>query len=223
MKRFTALLTIIICLCITASAFAEVGKGSTQLVLTWSALSNQGGSALSRFRSQFSIGGSPYRGGIALRYFTSDKLAIRPWFWIGYDGPTMSMEGADDATGTDTEWGLGFYLEKYLMPFQSAAPYVGFGFVYNSGSLKYEGPGLYLMQEGDLNMEWKSSEIRITGTGGFNWFPSTWVGVGAEVEVGYIRFSVEEKMSPEAPMVEYKGNTFGFIGATMFLSVGFGK
>lgn len=225
MNRPIILFAVLLCLCLAATAFAEVGKGSTQLVFTWSALSNQGMSALSSFRSDFfSLGASPYRGGIALRYFAGETIAVRPWFWIGYDGPTISSDLLDveDGEGSDTEWGIGFYVEKYLVPIESAAPYVGLGFVYNSGAMKYEGPGIFLGTEGDVAPEWKSSEIHIVGIGGFNWFPSTWIGIGGEVEVGYIKFSIEEEL-PGIPKIEYKGNTFGFLGATMFVSLGFGR
>ena len=105
MMRRSVLLAVVLSLCLATAASAEMGKGSTQLVLTWTALSNQGMSALSSFRADyFSLGGSPYRGGIALRYFTSETFAIRPSFWIGYDGPTISvdLEGAEDGKGSDT-------------------------------------------------------------------------------------------------------------------------
>jgi hypothetical protein len=225
MKNLSALFVVILCLCLTTAASAEIGKGSTQLVLTWTALTNQGLSALTTFRSEYSgLGGSPYRGGIALRYFTSSTFAVRPCFWIGYDGPTVSMdmEGVEDGKLSDTEWGLGLYVEKYLTPIQSAAPYVGLGVLYNAGSLKYDGPGMFFGYEGDIAPTWKSSEFHISGIGGFNWFFSKWIGLGGEVEVGYIRFSIDEEL-PETPKTEYSGNTFGFLGANMFLSIGFGK
>ena len=59
---------------------------------------------------------------------------------------------------------------------------------------------------------------------------SKWIGVGGEVEVGYIRFTIEQDIKYldgdevyEDPKVEYKGNTFGFIGASMFISIALGQ
>ena len=109
-----------------------------------------------------------------------------------------------------------------MAPIQSAAPYVGLGVAYIAGSMYYEGPDYLFGTPYDINPKWTSSEIHIVGTGGFNWFPSKWIGVGGEVEIGYIRFSIDEEL-PEAPKVEYSGNTFGFLGATMFVSIGMGK
>jgi len=223
MRRIGVLGLVVLFLCMSTAALAEVGKGSTQLVFTWSALTSQGQSALTSFRSDyFSLGASPYRGGLAIRYFTSDTFAFRPWFWIGYDGPTIAVEGMEDGKGSDTEWGIGIYIEKYLMPIQSAGPYVGLGFVYNTGTVEYEGPDFIWGTPYDIAPKWKSSEIHIRGTGGFNWFPHRWIGVGGEVEVGYIRFSIDEEL-PETPKIEYTGNTFGFLGATMFISLGIGQ
>ena len=225
MNRICALAIIFLCICLTAAASAEVTKGSKQFVFTWTSLTNQGQSALARFRTEyFGIGYSHYRGGIAMRYFTSETMAIRPWFWIGYDGPTIStdVEGVEDGKGSDTEWGVGIFLEKYLTPIQSAAPYLGLGIVYNAGTMKYEGPDMWFSSMETIEPKWTSSELHITGTGGFNWFASEWIGVGGEVEVGYIRFKIEEEF-PAAAKMEYTGNTFGFLGATMFISIGFGQ
>lgn len=199
----------------------EVGAGTKQVVLSYTMLTNEGTSALMSFRIQnFDLGYSPYRGGIAFRYFITDGVAIRPGFWIGYNAPTLEvdMEGAEDADMTDTELGFSLVFEKYLTPLHRVSPYLGIGGGYNYGKIDLNGP--LGESEEYIEASWKSTEIHAFAVGGFQFFATKRVGLGGEITLGYIRFSIDEEF-PEMPLLTYKGNTFGFIGGTLYVAMGF--
>jgi hypothetical protein len=223
-KRTSIIMTIILAICIgTSCALAgemELGAGTKQIVFSYSMLTNEGMSALSSFRiNYFDLGSSPYRGGLAFRYFVTDGMAIRPGFWIGYNAPTLEidMEGAEGGEMTDTELGFSLVLEKYLTPLHRISPYLGVGGGFNYGKIDLDGP--LPDAEGNVEASWKSTEIHAFCVGGFQFFATERVGLGCEVSFGYIRFSIDEEF-PEMPILAYSGNTFGFIGGSLFVSIG---
>ena len=199
----------------------EVGAGTKQVAFSFTMLTNEGASALMSFRIQnFDLGYSLYRGGLAFRYFVTDGMAIRPGFWIGYNAPTLEidMEGVEDSDMTDTELGFSLVLEKYLTPLHRISPYVGIGGGFNYGKIDLCDP---LGESAEsIEASWKSTEIHAFAVGGFQFFATKRVGLGGDVSFGYIRFSIEEEF-PEMPMITYKGNTFGFIGGTLYVALGF--
>lgn len=224
MKRMSAIMTVILAICIVTSyALAgemELGAGTKQLVFSYSMLTNEGMSALSAFRiNYFDLGSSPYRGGLAFRYFVTDGIAVRPGFWIGYNAPTLEIdvEGAEDGEMTDTELGFSLVLEKYLTPLNRVSPYIGLGGGFNYGKIDLDGP--LPDSEGNVEASWKSTEIHAFCVGGFQFFATERVGLGGEVSFGYIRFSIDEEF-PEMPLLAYSGNTFGFLGGSLFVSIG---
>lgn len=225
MIRLKTIPVCILVICVASSSVlagdVEVGAGTKQVSLTYTMLTNEGVSALMSFRIQnFDLGYSPYRGGMAFRYFVTDGMAIRPGFWIGYNAPTLEadIEGVEDAEMSDTELGFSLVLEKYLGQLHRITPYLGIGGGFNYGKIDIDAPLGGSME--NIEASWTSSEIHVFGVGGFQFFATKRVGLGGDVSFGYIRFSIDEEY-PEPPTLTYSGNTFGFIGGTLYVTMGF--
>lgn len=218
MKRFVILIALAV-MCLAGTAAAE-GAGSSQLFFGYSALTNEGMPALSSFRMQyFGLGFSPYVANLGFRYFVNDLWAFRGGINVAYLSSDIKIAndiGTGD--GTDSQYGFSFVFEKYFAPVMSVSPYIGFGFGYQYGKVKYDGVDVIFWESSDLTVEMKANEYHVPIPMGFNWQASDRFSFGGEVTLDYIYYSIDNTID-DVPKIEYSGSTFGFYGATAYLSL----
>jgi hypothetical protein len=163
------------------SAGAEVAtaRGSKAIVFSLNGLSDL---SLSR-----------YAGGIGMRFYLRDRLALRPgmlWSWSWYQQhpnpvpPGQEMPG--DSRQIDTAIGLNAVLEKHLKGTRSVSPYLGAGLegIYHNNKTE---PGLPpTVPEGTLtkitDRGWTAG---VLGVLGFEWGWTESITLGGEYRFSF--------------------------------------
>jgi len=200
-----------VCL-IAAGALAggtpDTGAGAKQMVFRFSGLSN--------------LGLSSYGGGLGLRYFFGEGLAVRPGIDFGYRKDTNDAPGSGYADGEETETELGFsvVLEKYMPPVSSVAPYVGVGLGYYR-STEEDKP----IQPDDEEEAWKvtSSAFEVLGVAGFQWYFTDAMSLGGEYTASFYMGSEKTEYTTPGGQTdtadEQDTTEFSWYAASVYLSI----
>lgn len=133
------------------------------------------------FKGLDSLDAGTYLGGIGMRYYLADELAIRPQVMFTYNKLTDKTTDPDTKV-TTTGIGLNVGLEKHMTPMmKSLSPYLGASVGFNYGKVKHEEPG-----EGGVTVE---TEAKVTTfdiglLAGFEWGFTDGLALGGEYNIG---------------------------------------
>jgi opacity protein-like surface antigen len=217
MKRVAGVVLSVFALLLLAgaaqSAEVNTAKGATSLVFQWSGLER--------------INLSPYQGGVGVRHYLADGLAIRPGIVFSVVSETDESQTAgvaDDETDV-FDIGANVTLEKHTdVGIPSLSPWIGVGIGFESASLKVEGPNTrYGVPAASVD------KVEITGFAfqayvgaGFEWGFAKGMTLGgnyqAGVSIGSTKDEVTDGGTTETKK-EVKDLRFGFSTMAVFLSV----
>jgi hypothetical protein len=198
---------------VTQAAEIDTKAGTKQLVFQFSGLSN--------------LGLNTYNGGIGMRYYLSDGMALRPGLVFGLSGNTVKAASGntDHKTGSAS---LGFNVvgEKHLSGPASVSPYVGVGASFLSTSTVDE-PSVPTSPPTDTVTKTTVSQWSVGGLGviGFEWAFTQSVTLGGEYQVSLVygsgKTEAEITGRPKATANDHSSLSAGFGTASVFLSVAF--
>lgn len=216
MKRILIAATMALLLAGTASAAIDTSKGSQSLLFTFDGLSNlgAGGYDPGTTPSIPTADGDVSVGGIGLRHFMGDGMAIRPGVTLALMSNKVEQSGGE-LKNSGFALGLNAVLEKHMaQPTSRVAPYlgVGAGFGIANGSRKFSA--------NNSDNEDKGSAFGFGAFGVFGFIAEIFDGVelGAEYQGG-VRLqsgTIEEEGEDD---VDVSSFDFGIGTASFFLSV----
>jgi len=138
--------------------------------------------------------------GAGVKWYISDNQAIKILL-----GLSMTDDGNDPANTTNVSgsmFGIGAQYEYHFGPLYSTSPYVGGGISFASGSTTSENSAGKTSQSG--------TNINIAAVGGFDWFFTKGLALGAQYSLGY---SMNSMSSDPAPATDYPtSSTIGIAG-----------
>jgi opacity protein-like surface antigen len=172
------------------------------------------------------LGANAYQGGIGMRYYLSDGMAIRPGLAIGVNSDKIKGTGgnSDDKT-TDMSLGLSAVLEKHVSGPANISPYMGAGVGFKYGSHKHEpsypsNPGAGTV----LKTTTTSTGVNLFGALGFEWGFAESLTLGGEYRFGFDfgsgKTETEYQSQPTVKSGEATNFGIGFSTASVYLSVG---
>ena len=138
------------------------------------------------FNGLSTLGLNPYNGGIALRYYLSDGLAIRPGVQFGWNQNTVKPTSGN-LKNTTTSVGVNAVLEKHLTGPTSVSPYLGVGASVGYRKVKNEYPA---SNPADQN----TTSVGVMGVAGFEWGWTESVTLGGEYTLGFNYSSSKDKL-----------------------------
>lgn len=125
-----------------------------------------------------------------LRYFIAQNLALRALLSF-----SLWNNGDDNAKVSETNLGLGVALLYHIQALYSIAPYFGGGIGFDTYS--YETPTQVeitdshgQLQQSIYNQPGKNTSIGLTALGGFDWYFTDGIAIGAEFSLGFYTTSV---------------------------------
>jgi opacity protein-like surface antigen len=213
MKRFLLVaLALVFVAGAVQAADVVTTAGSKALVFQFNGLSN--------------LGLGTYNGGIGMRYYLKDKLALRPGLELGLsqDKTKAGISGYSDDKVTDMGFGLSLALEKHMTPVQSISPYIGAGAGFNISNNKHEYSVSSNPTTGTtLKVTDKGMGFGVFGLAGFEWGFTNSVTLGGEYRLGLNIGSgkTETERQGQATVTSNDSSSFGvgFGVASLYISV----
>jgi opacity protein-like surface antigen len=183
----------------TSAAPIDTKAGTKAVVFQFSGLSN--------------LGVSEYMGGIGMRYYIQDDLALRPGINIGI-GTAKDKQQDPERKTTDTTFGLNLTLEKHMAGAASISPYIGAraGFDYSKDK----------NEQGDNESTDKRTGFGVAGVLGFEWGFTESLTLGGEYALGVRSGSREVEVKTGSTTETTRDESsmdFGISTASVFLSV----
>jgi opacity protein-like surface antigen len=222
MKKIT-IVTIVLAAFLAAQMFGasqasaakvETAKGTRALVFQFSGLSN--------------LGAGAYKGGLGMRYYIQNGLALRPGLQVDFSAQktkdTIHTPAWTDAKHNITGIGLDLAVEKHATGMGSLSPYIGAEVGVSMMNDKTEPSLPATISTGTLlKATEKGMKFGIGGLAGFEWGFTEGVTLGAEYTLG-LSFNTgkTEYTYQGAPVVttgDTKGMSLGFGTASFYLSV----
>jgi opacity protein-like surface antigen len=212
---------VALAICLVAGAASAGGTPNTatctkQLVFQFSGLDDLGlssyrfgglGDMLGEF-GDYDISDYWYGGGVGLRYFFREGMAVRPSVNISYAKLELpDQSGYTDIEESATRYGFSVVIEKYLPPIHSIAPYIGAGAGYDH--FKYEESAK--LDNVKLSADVTASCIDLKALAGFQWYFTDGMSLGGEY-VGAFTHATSDEMDTTL-------NSFYWDAASVFLSV----
>lgn len=160
-----------------------------------------------------------YGGGIGIRYFFGEGLAIRPSINISYASAKADYEGSGtDPKSTATDIAFSALLEKHLPAVHSISPYLGAGLGYDR--FKIEDEPYYDWDKASITL----SALDLKGVVGFQWYFTDGMSLGGEYlgsfSMGKVTTeSTDGGETEKGPELTF--NRFYWDAASVFLSVTF--
>jgi hypothetical protein len=188
----------------------ETKAGTKAMVFQFSGLSN--------------LGLGTYNGGIGMRYYLSDGLALRPGVQFGVQSATQkktdSLPKREEASA---QIGVNLALEKHFASVKSISPYIGAqaGFTSVADVTKR-----YNFSTGDEIDETTDARARIglAALLGFEWGFTESLTLGGEYALGFGTGAHKVEVKTDGVKATTTDDTFfdlGFSTASVFLSVAF--
>lgn len=200
----------------TASAAIDTDKGSQSLMFTFSGLSNlgAGGYDPGTTPSIPTAEGSVSVGGIGVRHFMNNGMAIRPGVTLAFLSD-KTEQGGGEVENSGFALGVNAVLEKFMaQPTSRVAPYlgVGAGFGIANGSQKFA--------QNNQDVEDKGSAFGFGAFGVFGFVAEIFDGVelGAEYQGG-VRLESGTIEEEGAEDVDVSSFDFGIGTASFYMSV----
>ena len=148
------------------AAEVETTKGTRQLVFGFSGLSD--------------LGVTTYEGGLAVRHYLNDGVAIKPGLQFNLGSRTTEPEGEEKDKVNDTGFGVNCILEKHLTgATKSISPYLGVGAGLHMNKHKVE-PG----EDNATVMTTTMFDLGVMGVIGFEWAFADGMSLGAAYTAG---------------------------------------
>lgn len=195
-----------------AAAKVETAQGTRALVFQFSGLS--------------SLGAGAYQGGIGMRYYMQDGLALRPGVVFDMLSSTEKapVSGFTDDKESATVVGINLAIEKHAAGMGSLSPYLGADAGFSMSNVKEEPSVSSSPVNGTvLKSTTKGTAFGVGLLAGFEWGFSEGVTLGAEYKLsatfGSSKEETEIKGLPTVTTDDISGSMIGFGTASFFLSV----
>lgn len=203
MKKVLLVLSLMVFVVTLASpavaAPIETKAGTKAVVFQFSGLSN--------------LGLGTYNGGIGMRYYLNDGMALRPGLQLGFSSTKDKVTDPETKT-TNYNVGANITLEKHLPGAKSISPYVGAQVGVRMGQDKDT--------QGDNEITDKTMGVGLGGVLGFEWGFTESVTLGGEYNLG-LNFGtrkVEHKLNNSTTTTtDESGMSLGIGTASVFISV----
>ena len=214
MKRVAICLAASLLLIAAASQAAPVDTkaGTKAMVFQFSGLSN--------------LGVSGYQGGIGMRYYLNDGMALRPGVDFNFgNSSTKGGAGFTDDKANDLGFGLSLALEKHMKGPENISPYMGLGAGFSMSSTSDQPTVPDPTPAGTHTKHTVSSTgFNLFGMLGFEWGFAENMTLGGEYRLGfgYASGKVEDEYIGAATVKsdETSGFGLGVSTASVYLSVG---
>lgn len=208
MKRFVGVAVGVFALLmfvgVAQSADVNTAKGTTSFVFQWSGLSN--------------LNVNAYQGGVGLRHYLQDGLAIRPGVELGISSEKLESqsEGVTDDESSSTDIGVSVVLEKHKdIGVNSLSPWIGVGAGFSLSSATDE-PARPVGQE--TKLETSSFGFGAFVAAGFEAAVLEGVTLGGQYQAG-VRLSSDKVEVDGETTGEGSSFRFGFSAVALYLSV----
>jgi outer membrane protein W len=119
---------------------------------------------------------NPYNGGIGIRHYLADDLAIRPGLILGWNQTKNKPTGGTEKKNTITDVGVNVVLEKHMSGAKSVSPYLGAGVQFKYSKTKNEYAPI---------TDSKTTTIGVMGVAGFEWGWTESLTLGGEYSLGF--------------------------------------
>jgi len=176
-----------------------------------------------------------YAGGIGMRYYFADYLAIRGGLHFDMVSETIEPcsedpDGYPDEEFSSTDIGIQLVLEKHLDPCSSVSPYIGVGGGFHTYSEEMKDPTEYYDDDtseytfGTDVCTYDQTLLTIFGVAGFEWAFTDCMTLGGEYQLGFESASGTHETDYADPnwdteTCDASGTWMGFGEASVFLSV----
>ena len=243
MKLFTfAIIAVMLIGTIATAAEVPTSEGDKAMVFTFSGFDNlgvlpYGGMSLADIlpeeedRDENLEALEGFTGGLGMRYYISDGMAVRSGLTLSMASVTNTCEwdGWTDPKASLTSFGIDVMIEKHMdVPFNSISPYIGVGGNFGMVSLKSE-PSVLETPDWLQTTEEKTS-ITTFGVGaalGFEWAFVDGMTLGAEYKLGFTSLSGKTETETQGTGSPGRGDTsdewsaslMGFGTSSVLLSV----
>jgi len=168
-----------------------------------------------------------YEGGVGMRWYVKDDLALRPGLEVSFDENELDPAGPAARERSDWSAGINLALEKHRRgPASSVSPYFGglLGFSFNGGDSDESRPG----QGGVVRNETTSNSttIGIAAILGFEWGFTEGMTLGAEYRLGAewttgdLETSVTTPTDTTSEDADFSETDLGISAFSVLLSVG---
>ncbi len=168
-----------------------------------------------------------YQGGIAVRHYMSDNLAIRPGVSLGIGSTTVDgVPYWTDGKVTSSQFGLDVAVEQHMGTSKTVSPYVGadVGFAMDSNKEEFTHPlDMTGVARREFSTTVSNTGFMVAGLVGFQWFFTESVSLGGEYQFGLSSASrtIKEEWSATPAVPDAKGSGFGvgFYSTKLAISV----
>lgn len=133
-------------------------------------------------------GGNIVMPGVGFKFFVSDNMALRLGlafraFEEGKEEIDQTALGGPRGKEQRNTTGINFGAEYHFRPLYSTSPYIGaaISFLTDNHKSVYTGAGA----GNTTQFNWKSTSFGVQAIGGFNWFFTEGIALGAEYGVGF--------------------------------------
>jgi hypothetical protein len=177
------------------------------------------------FSGLANLGAGTYEGGIGLKLYLSDYMAVRGIVLVSlYSTNTPANPGTGrigiDGTSSDNTFGVGGAIELHLTK-SRISPYIGGGVVFSTRSTENNG-GPYTAAAGTTIIQTTTKNangmtmIKVGALGGVEYFVTNGVSLSAEYQLGLIYTSNKDRevSTTGAPTVTTPGGSSTSIGIT---------
>ncbi len=212
MKRALCLAVVFVLFSVLAASAATTA-GSNELIFGFSGLSN--------------LGLNGYQGGIGMRHYLSDNVAIRPGLNFGLNTSKVkaTTPNTTDNKTSVMNFGVNAVLEQHLGDMKTVSPYLGVGAGIGFSSNKNEPSRATSPANGTvLKTTVKGTNLDVFGVAGFQWFFVENVSLGGEYQFGltYAKGKTETQIQGAATQTsgDTTGMNLGFNTSVVYISVG---
>lgn len=215
MKRVTGMIVFTLATCmlvavVSAGGTPKTDDGTAELVFMFDGLSD--------------LDLRPVAGGIDIRYYFRDGMAIRSGLGFAYDAVTNTSQNMFyyDEEFDQFEIGLSVFIEKHFPTIHSITPYCGLGTRVSRASQDWKKPSY--RPSGEQEREKMAIWVfESSGTAGFQWFFTEGMSLGGEYRISlsweYLTAEETDSAGDTETTGESKSHSLGFNTASMFLSV----
>lgn len=185
-----------------------------------------------------------YNGGVGVRYFVRDQVALRPGidFSIGDDWKNAILEDRNymeaDTTDSDTgSLGVSFFVEKFVEGFKNVAPFLAVGMAYTFSSADGHENRWRYYEPPEHSVFWSSSsdvtrhQLSLMGALGFQWQFADHLSLGGQYNISAVHTWKHEKSTQTrfdgvqslvtAGNTDTQGTSVGVDSGRLLLSVRF--
>jgi opacity protein-like surface antigen len=169
-----------------------------------------------------------YNGGVGVRYYISDGMAVRPGLEFGWSSAKTKSVLANhtEDKSSSANWGLNAVVEKHLAGTQSVSPYFGVGAKINA-TRGVEEPSVPTPTPNGTGTKQTITSWNVGGmlVAGFQWAFSGPLTLGGEYQLGLTygkgKTETEVQGDPKATSNDHSSLSMGWGTASVYLSVPF--